>query len=475
MIPEYLKVLREEGTKTFSHVTKSDRDLYGKTFGSQDLIAYGKYIDPDFQDPTHIQLISNALSQVTEGKIKRLIINMPPRHGKSQLASKIFPTWHLGNRPKSHIILCSYAATLAEDFTRWQRNTCESTIYKDVFPNLQIKQDSRAKDQWETSESGMVIGAGVGGPITGRGADLAIIDDPIKNYEEARSELIQDKVWDWYQSTLRTRLHPGAAVILIMTRWVTNDLAGRLIAQDKTIEEGGKWHILKLPALNEKGEALWQERYSSDDLMQIRNEVGEKIFSALYQQEPIDIQEKLFLNPVFEEPPDNLRLIGYLDPAFGGSDYSSLVIGGLHEFNGIKIHIVAGEIWNESLDKTYDIVEKLCKKWNISKLFLEANQSQKALAFELEKRNIVVGLVNNISNKHLRIINAVKINWNLIRFSKNVQSDFLRQILNYNEFSKHDDAPDALAGLIERFHKIQGKDLTKRYSFVNFLRSKWIR
>jgi predicted phage terminase large subunit-like protein len=472
---EHLLYLREEGTKTFSKVKKSDRKLYGKTYGSNDLIAYGKYVDLDFESPSHIELIAKALSEVTQGKIKRLIINMPPRHGKSQLASKIFPTWHLGNKPKSHIIVCSYAATLAEDFTRWQRNTCESNIYRDVFPELSIKQDSRAKDQWETSEGGMVIGAGVGGPITGRGADLAIIDDPVKNYEEARSEIVQDKIWDWYTSTLRTRLHPGAAIILIMTRWVKNDLAGRLLEQDKSIAEGGKWHVLKLPALNEYSKALWGERYSADDLIQIRNEVGEKIFSALYQQEPIDIQEKLFFNPIFEEPPNNLRLIAYLDPAFGGNDYSALTIGSIQEENGIRIYIIDGEIWNESLDKSYNIVENLCKKWNVSKLFLEANQSQKALAIELEKRNIVCGLVNNVTNKHLRIINAVKINWNLIRFSKNIQTDYLRQVLNYTEFSKHDDAPDSLAGLIERFPKVAGRDIQKRYSFLNFVRSRWVR
>lgn len=469
---EHLQFLREEGTKQFSKVEKSDRKLYGKTFGNNDLIAFAKYIDPDFADPTHIQLIADALNKVHTGEIKRLIINMPPRHGKSQLCSKIFPTWYLGNHPKSNIILSSYAATLAEDFTRWQRNTCESPIYRDVFPELYIKQDSRAKDQWETVQDGTVIGAGVGGPITGRGADLAIIDDPVKNYEEAKSEIIQDKIWDWYQSTLRTRLHPGAKVILIMTRWVTFDLAGRLIAQDGTIDKGGIWHLLKLPALDVKGKALWEERYSAIDLHQIRKEVGEKIFSALYQQEPIDIQERLFNDPIYAEPPQGLRIIAYLDPAFGGSDYSSMTIGGLYEHNGTFIHIVAGEIWNESLDKTYNKVESLCKKYNVSKLYLEANQSQRALGFELEKRGIPVGLVNNYTNKYLRIVNAVKINWEKIRFSQNVSNDYLKQVLHYHEDSKHDDAPDSLAGLIERFPKVLGKDINKRYSFVNFFRFK---
>jgi predicted phage terminase large subunit-like protein len=469
---EHLHYLREEGTKAFSKVQKSDKKLYGKTYGNKDLIAFAKYIDPDFLDPTHIQLISDALTKVNNGEIKRLIINMPPRHGKSQLCSKIFPTWYLGNHPKSNIILSSYAATLAEDFTRWQRNTCESPIYRDVFPELYIKQDSRAKDQWQTVQGGNVIGAGVGGPITGRGADLAIIDDPIKNYEEAKSEIIQDKIWDWYQSTLRTRLHPGAAVILIMTRWVTFDLAGRLLAQDKTIENGGTWHLLKLPAIDVKGNALWEGRYSANDILQIRKEVGEKIFSALYQQEPIDIQERLFNDPIFAEPPENIRTIAYLDPAFGGSDYSAMTIGGLHESNGIRIHVIAGEIWNESLDKTYDKVESLCKKYNVSKLYLEANQSQKALGYELEKRGIIIGLINNYTNKYLRIVNAVKINWEKIRFSKNVSNDYLKQILHYHEDSRHDDAPDSLAGFIERFPKVSGKDLNKRYSFVNFFRFK---
>lgn len=470
---EHIKLLYEEGTKKFSEVAKDNRELYGKVYGKIDLIAFAKYIDIDFQDPPHLQLIAQKLTQVLNGEIRRLIINMPPRHGKSQLCSKIFPIWYLGNKPKSHIILSSYAATLAEDFTRWQRNTCESTIYRDIFHDVYIKQDSRAKDQWETIQGGMVIGAGVGGPITGRGADLAIIDDPIKNYEEARSEIIQDKIWEWYQSTLRTRLHPGAKVIVVMTRWVTNDLAGRLLSQDGIIEQGGLWHLLKLPALDVKGNALWEERFSSEELKQIRKEVGEKIFQALYQQEPVDIQERLFSEPHFAEPPKNLKVFGYLDPAFGGSDYSALTIGGIHEENEINIYVICGEIWNETLDKTYNIVERLCKKYNVTKLYLESNQSQKALAYEIEKRGIPIGMVNNITNKYLRIVNAVKMNWDKIKFSHNVNNDYLKQVLNYHELARNDDAPDSLAGLIERFQQLQGKDLKKRYSFVNLLRSKW--
>ena len=469
---EHLQEFQDEGTKQFSKVKKSDRKLYGKVYGSKDLLAFAKYIDPDFVDPTHIQLIADALTKVHEGKIKRLIINMPPRHGKSQLCTKIFPTWYLGNRPKSNIIVSSYAAPLAEDFTRWQRDTCESPYYRDIFPELFIKQDSRAKDQWETVQGGTVIGAGVAGPITGRGADLAIIDDPTKNYEEAKSELIQDKILEWYQSTLRTRLSPGAAIIVIMTRWVTFDLAGRLIAKDGSIETGGIWHLLKLPAIDIKGNALWPEMFPIKELLLSKKESGEKIFSAMYQQEPIDIQERLFTDPIFAEPPQNLKIIAYLDPAFGGADYSSITIGGLHEENGILIHILAGEIWNEGLDKTYDRVESLCKKYDVSKLYLEANQSQRALGYELEKRGISVGLINNYTNKYLRIVNAVKINWDKIRFSSNVSNDYLKQIVTYHEDSRHDDAPDSLAGFIERFPKVKGRDLTKRYSFVNFFRMK---
>lgn len=470
-----LQAVLEEGAKTFSTAKPADKKLYGKLHGSKDLLAFARYINDDFESPWHIKLIAEKLTAVAEGKCKRLIINMPPRHGKSELCSKIFPIWYLGKKPKSEIIMTSYSASKAEDFTRWQRNTCESPFYRDIFPDFSICQDSRAKDQWLTTAGGGVIGAGVDGPITGRGMDFGAIDDPHKNYEEALSEVYQEKVWDWYCSTFLTRLHPGGSQILIQTRWATNDLTGRLIARDGLTPNGGKWDLLKLPAINAKGEALWPERYSVEDLQDIRESIGEKIFQALYQQEPIDLTERLFLDPKFSESPKNLTTIAYLDPAFGGSDYNAFVTGGVDkaavpaEDGSRPIYIKAGSIWKGQIDDTYRRVEKLCRNYNVGTLYVESNQAQRVVAAEFRRRGLLVREVNNIANKHLRIVNAVKVNWANLRFSAACENDFMKQLLNYSEMSSHDDAPDALAGLIDQCGTRSG-NISKRYDIFNLLR-----
>lgn len=459
-----------EGTKKFARGKSPSRTINGKLHGKDDFLSYYRYIYPSYQAPPHIKKICGKLADVERGRIKRLMINMPPRHGKSETASQAFPTWSLGRNPAKQMIISSYNASKAEDFTRWQRDTCKDVFFHDIFPDLKISATSQAKDQWGTTAGGQVIGAGVRGPITGRGADLVIIDDPIKDYEEAISETIQDSIWDWYRSTLYTRLHPDAAIIIIMTRWVTNDLSGRLIDEQGLVEDDGEWDLLKLPALSPAGEALWPERYSVDMLMQIRKNIGEKLFSSLYQQEPVDLIERLFGDPRFEEAPNDLKKIAYLDPAFGGSDYSAFTAGGLNRKDNEDdtIQITAGEIWKGQIDVTYDKTEKLCKALNVGTLYIESNQAQKALALEFRKRGIIVREVQNISNKHLRIVNAVKVNWDRIRFSRAVSAEYLKQVLNYSELARHDDAPDSLAGLVERLGQ-GGPSIERRYDFFKSL------
>lgn len=474
---DILEQLLVEGTKKFSKPRKSERALYGKINGRDDLLAFFRYINPGFETPEHIQLIAQKLTAVAEGKIRRLIINMPPRHGKTEICSKTFPIWYLGKLPDKQIIITSYNATRAEDLTRWGRNTCEDVFYHDIFPEVLLRQDSRAKDQWQTIQGGQVIGAGVSGPITGRGADLAIIDDPLKDYQDAISETIEDAIWDWYLSTLHTRLHPGAAVILIMTRWLTTDLAGRLIAEQGLKEYGGVWDLLKLPALSPQGKALWPERYNEEALLEIRKTMGEKLFSALYQQEPVDLIEREFANPVFGEPPKNLKKIAFLDPAFGGSDFCAFVAGGIlyddDDDSKYTIPVTAGEIWRSPIDETYNRVERLMRTHEIGTIYVESNQAQKAVAAELRRRGLNARDVPHITNKHLRIVNAVKVNWDRLRFSKAVSQEFLKQLLNYSELARHDDAADALAGLVECLG-MGGARLAHRYDgFMKSLIRRW--
>lgn len=223
---------------------------------------------------------------------------VPPRHGKSELGSIMFPAWYLGKHPEKEIITSSYSADLAQDFGYKTRNLVATQEYQELF-NTKLRDDSKSKAKWLTQEGGGYTAVGVGGAITGRGADILIIDDPIKNREEAESQTVRDKVWSWYTSTAYTRLEKNGAVILILTRWHKDDLAGRLL---KAQEEGGdKWEVVKFPAIatseeffRKEGEALWADKYDLKALKQIKNTIGVYDWSALYQQEPVSSETQEF-------------------------------------------------------------------------------------------------------------------------------------------------------------------------------------
>jgi predicted phage terminase large subunit-like protein len=228
------------------------------------------------------------------------MIFMPPRHTKSEFASRRFPAWYLGRNPSRQVIAASYNSDLATDFGRDVRNLVADRLYNAIFPDVSLKADSKAADRWNTNHGGVYISAGVGSGITGRGANLGIIDDPFKDRKEAESQTIRDNVWNWYRSTFYTRLMPGAAIVLTLTRWHEDDLAGRLIQDMK--QGGDQWTIIKLPALAEdgdgmgrqEGEPLWPEWYPLTTLTQIRNVLGTYEWNALYQQRPVSEQGNIF-------------------------------------------------------------------------------------------------------------------------------------------------------------------------------------
>jgi len=238
----------------------------------------------------HLCLLDKALTDIALGKLDRLIVTMPPRHGKSQLVSRYFPAWYLGNFPDKNVILASYAQGFASKWGRSAKNIIEHRG-QELFG---IGIDKSEAVNWTISghEGGMIT-AGVGGPITGQGAHLLIIDDPVKNAEEANSATYRENTWDWWQSTAYTRLEPQGACVLVQTRWHIDDLAGRII---KEMENGGeKWRVLNLPAIAElgdelgrdPGEALWPERYDKDRLEVIKRAIGTENWLSLFQQRPI--------------------------------------------------------------------------------------------------------------------------------------------------------------------------------------------
>ena len=263
-----------------------------------DLIPFSGFVNVRYT-PSWLHFeIGRQLERVEKGEVKRLILQVPPRYGKSELASILFPAWYLGKHPEKEIIVASYSADLAQDFGYKTRNLVNTKEYQKIF-NTKLRDDSQSKAKWLTQEGGGYTAVGVGGAITGRGANILLIDDPIKNREEAESITIREKIWSWYTSTAYTRLEKDAAVILIMTRWHMDDLAGRLRQAEKDGAE--HWEVVKFPAIALKdeefrkaGEPLWAEKYDLEALQNIKKTVGTYDWSALFQQEPVTSESQEF-------------------------------------------------------------------------------------------------------------------------------------------------------------------------------------
>jgi len=304
------------------------------------LIAYAAYQWPGYRDAKHHRLIARKLEALERGEFDRLMIFMPPRHGKSMLASEFFPAWYLGRNPNHYVIAATYAQELADDFGRKVRDQIADPAFKGIFPGVSIKSDSTAakrfhvegpSDAFITAQDGAYFAVGVGGPLTGRGAHLMLIDDPVKNREEADSETVRRKTKDWYTSTAYTRLMPGGKIVVIQTRWHQDDLSGWLLKDHQ--HEG--WEVLDLPAIDAQNEALWPDQYPINALEKIRLAVGPRDWSALYQQRPVpdtgDYFKAEWIKTVDVLPPRATLSI------YGGSDYAVTSNGGDY-----TVHVVVG-------------------------------------------------------------------------------------------------------------------------------------
>jgi len=318
------------------------RKLSAEDYAFSRLVSYAAYQWPQYQLAKHHLLIARHLEAVERGDITRLMITMPPRHGKSMLASEFFPAWYLGRNPNHYIVTATYGQDLADDFGRKVKRQIEDVSFQAVFPGVSLSGDSRASSRFavegnsggfehSTSQRGAFYAVGVGGPLTGRGAHLLLIDDPVKNREEAESEVIRKKTKDWYTSTAYTRLMPGGRIVVIQTRWHEDDLAGWLQIEHKHED----WVVLDLPAISDEGTALWPEQYDIPALERIKRALPPRDWSALYQQRPSpetgDYFKLEWIHQV-DSMPDRATLRLY-----GGSDYAVTSNGGDY-----TVHAVVG-------------------------------------------------------------------------------------------------------------------------------------
>lgn len=296
------------------------------------LIAFTEYTYDRYRTAAHHRLIAEQLERVERGEIDRLMLLVPPRHGKSELASIRWPAWFLGRQPHRQFLSVSATAELAADFGRAVRNVINSPEYRAVFDTT-LAEDSQAKGKWHTKDGGVYYSLGVGGSVLGRGGDAILIDDPFGSMREARSELERKTVFDFYTGTLYNRLMPGGAIVVINHRMHEDDLCGMLLAQQAA--GGDRWEVVKLPAIDGNGAALWPERYPIDVLERIRRNTFPRDWSSLYQQEPApeegDYFKSAWFKPYVEAPALGTMRV------YGASDYAVTADGGDY-----TVHVVVG-------------------------------------------------------------------------------------------------------------------------------------
>lgn len=339
----------------------------------------------------------------------RLMLTMPPRHGKSELTSKKFPSWHLGKYPNHEIMATSYSGSLSLSFSRINREVMRDPAYQVLF-DTQLHPDSQSAEAWMTTDGGGYTSAGVGGAITGKGAHILIIDDPVKNREDADSETSRENTWNWYTSTAYTRLAPGGGVLVILTRWHDDDLAGRLLMSADENDEADQWEIINYPATakaNEPyrnaGEALHPERYDERALNRIRATIGPRDWSALYQQDPVPDEgayfqrENILWYDYYDKhavPPDE-QLIHYgaWDLAVGQSQENDFSVGGTASYDQ------QGVLWMRDVRRGQWQSMELCRqillhhmKWRADRYGIEKGMIEMSIGPFLEKMKQEMGL-----------------------------------------------------------------------------------
>ena len=256
---------------------------------SQDsFMEFVKRVWPSFIHGAHHKKMAEAFERVAAGKNKRLIINMPPRHTKSEFASYLLPAWFLGKFPNKKVIQTSHTAELAVGFGRKVRNLVDQDTFKEIFPGVGLQADSKAAGRWATNKGGDYFAIGVGGAVTGKGADILIIDDPHSEQEAAQAEInpeIYDKTYEWYTSGPRQRLQPGGAIIIVMTRWSKRDLTGQVL-KSSAQRSGEEWEVIEFPAILPSDKPLWPQFWPYEELVALRNELPHSKWMAQYQQNP---------------------------------------------------------------------------------------------------------------------------------------------------------------------------------------------
>jgi len=373
-----------------------------KTLAQNDFMTFVRRMWPGFIPGKHHEVVAKAFENVVNGHNKRLIINMAPRHTKSEFASYLLPAWFLGKNPNKKIIQTSHTAELAVGFGRKVRNLIDSEEYNQVFTDVKLKADNKSAGRWATNKGGEYFSIGVGGSVTGKGADLLIIDDPHSEQEAklaAHKPDIFDSVYEWYTSGPRQRLQPGGAIIIVATRWSLRDLTGQVIKASQT-RGGDEWEVIELPAIMPSGKPVWPEFWKLEELLALKDELPVSKWNAQYQQQPTAeegaiVKREWWKRWEADRPPPCDFVIQSWDTAFlkhNRADYSACTTWGVWTTEEGETNIILLDAFKDRYEfpelkqKAYETY----REWEPDVFLVEAKAAGSPLVFELRRMGIPV-------------------------------------------------------------------------------------
>ena len=395
-----LDAVPEDALREILLLRQQERVLVTRERAADDFMSYVHHVYDGFIEGRHHKIIAEKLERIARGELKRLIVNMPPRHSKSEFASYLMPSWFLGRNPKLKIIQATMNTELAVRFGRKVRDLIGDPLYQQIFPATDLKPDSQAAGRWETSAGGEYFAAGVGAAMTGRGADLLIIDDP-HSEQDALSSTAYDNAYEWYTSGPRQRLQPGGCIIIVQTRWSKKDITGRLLrAQGKDLM-ADQWEVVEFPAIMPSGEPLWPEFWEKDELLKVKASLSVGKWNAQWQQNPTSEETAMvkreWWKPWEESSTPNLEyVIQAYDTAYSkreSADYSAITTWGAFKpdkFGGDHLILLDAKRGRWNFPELKQIAIEENDYWEPDMMLIEAKASGMSLADEMRLQNLPV-------------------------------------------------------------------------------------
>jgi predicted phage terminase large subunit-like protein len=428
-------------------------------------MSFVKRVWPEFIEGKHHQRIAEKFNELAEGKIKRLIINMPPRHTKSEFASFLLPAWMIGRRPKLKIIQSTHTTELAVRFGRKAKTLMDMPEYKEIFPT-RLREDSQAAGKWETEQGGEYYAAGVGSAITGRGADLLIIDDPHSEQDALNIDALE-RAYEWYTSGPRQRLQPGGAIVLVMTRWNVKDLTGALLKDTGNVKSD-KWELIEFPAILPSGKPVWPEYWKLEELEGVKASLSLQKWNAQWMQNPTSEEGALIKREWWRKwekdfiPPLEHVIQSY-DTAFmkkETADYSAITTWGVfhnNEDSGPQLILLDAVKDRFEFPELRRIAYQQYQYWQPETVLIEAKASGLPLTYELRKMGIpVINYTPSKGNdKHTRV-NSVAPLFESGQIWAPVDKEFAQEVIEECAafpYGDHDDLVDSMTQAVMRFRQ----------------------